>query len=166
MAESGFLSPLLSRSIPSVARICYNFMLTVCTASWWVYNVATYSPGQQWFVAEDMQQNLAAEGMGHLVASIVPIILLLHFRPTTSTWSTWLRTSAPTPLSRGRRCLTYSSLKLGAFFNIQRKIYQTTSELITVWGVRSWKRFCKMFSESPPCLLAQHSSYSTAQRPA
>ena len=31
--------------------------------------------------------------------------------------------------------------------------------------IRSWERFCKMFSESFPCLLGQHGSCSTAQMP-
>ena len=37
--------------------------------------------------------------------------------------------------------------------------------IYTVWGIRLWKRFCKMFSESSPCLLGQHGSCITAQRP-
>ena len=36
----------------------------------------------------------------------------------------------------------------------------------TFWGVRLRKRFYRMFSESSPCLLWQHSSCSTTQRPA
>ena len=35
----------------------------------------------------------------------------------------------------------------------------------TVSGSRVVKKFCKMFSESSPCLLGQHGSCSTAQRP-
>ena len=38
------------------------------------------------------------------------------------------------------------------------------SHIGTVWGVRLWKRFCKIFSESSPYLLGQHSRCSTAQR--
>ena len=34
-----------------------------------------------------------------------------------------------------------------------------------VWGIRLLKKFCQVFSESSSCLLWQHGSCSTAQRP-
>ena len=44
-------------------------------------------------------------------------------------------------------------------------VHYLEGESYTVWGVRLWKRFCKMFSESYPCLFGQQGSCSTAQRP-
>ena len=36
---------------------------------------------------------------------------------------------------------------------------------LTVWGSRSRKMFCSMFSRSSPCLLGQHGSCSSAKLP-
>ena len=46
---------------------------------------------------------------------------------------------------------------------VEQKVTDATQS--TVWGVGLRRRFCKMFSESSPCLLGQHSICSTAQRP-
>ena len=51
------------------------------------------------------------------------------------------------------------------YFDHQSMQLKEPSEICTVWGVWLWKKFCKMFSESSPCLLGQHGTCSTVQQP-